>query len=217
MGLNSRGVFSALTNLRNPSPDPACESRGEIVMMALGAGDAGAAAEILSALPEGRYNPFNCLISDGRDAHLVVYQKESKPRLFELDEGVHVIGNADAGEVATLGNVMGSKVERVSERARVAAAMPAECVLDALADICREHGSGDEPLSDTCVHVGDTYGTRSSFLLAVASPGRESESRLMYADGPPCVESYMDCTALLHELRRTSGYIATEIPTRTAS
>ena len=207
LGLNARGVFSALTNLRNPVPDPSRESRGQVVMEALAKSSAEAAASALAELPEGRYNPFNCFIADSERAYLLVYREA--PRLHELQPGVHVIGNADAGESVV------PKVERVLQRARAAAALPAERVLEELAVLCREHGATDDPLDDTCVHVADTYGTRSSILLELARP--PGRSRLLYADGPPCEERYDDFSSLLDELRQMPGYATAGVLARKAS
>ncbi len=207
LGLNRRGVFSALTNLKNDEPDPKRESRGLVVMEALAAASAERAATRLGALPEGRYNPFNCLVADAERAYLLVYR--DVPQLRELPPGVHVIGNGDAGDTAL------PKVGRVLRRARAAANLPRERLLEALADICREHDCADHPLDDTCVHLADTYGTRSSILLELT--GSLEESRLLYADGPPCVEQYEDCSSLLDELRQAPSYGAVGIRERKAS
>jgi hypothetical protein len=228
LGVNQAGVFGALTNIRNPNPDPARKSRGLVVMELLESGSAAEAASRLGELPERTYNPFNLFVADAESAHLLVYQ--NAPRLHELEPGVHVIGNADAGEAAV------PKVKRVLERAieALGASVAPESesgyksgkggsesgesrdlLLEALAGVCREHGSGPNPLDDTCVHVEDTYGTRSSVLLELAD--RHHESRLLYADGPPCKTQYEDFSSLLSELRQTPGYGSTEILTRTAS
>lgn len=201
------GIFAALTNLRNPNPDPTRKSRGWVVMEALEAGTAEAAAEALGRLPERSYNPFNCYLADADQAFLVVY--EEAPRLYELKSGVHVIGNIDAAEATS------PKVERIREQADRAARLPREDVFDALAKICREHGTSSEPLTDTCVHVADTYGTRSSMLIELAE--RSDESRMLYSDGPPCKSQYQDFSSLLHGLMKCPDSGAAEMPMRTAS
>jgi len=216
--VNSSGVFSGLTNLRNPNPDPTRKSRGLVVLEALQADSAEEAIEALRGLAKGAYNPFNCFVADGDRAFVVVYQDAPDGlAVHELEPGVHVIGNAEAA-----GPVI-PKVERISRLAQRAAAEPAENVLNALADVCREHGNRatgekenqNDPLTDACVHVADTYGTRSSLLLQLSESSEQS--RLMYADGPPCTEEYQDFSSLLHELRQKSRYGAAENPTRNAS
>lgn len=214
LGLNASGVFAALTNLRVAEIDATRKSRGQVVMEALGERGAARAAARLGRLPADAYNPFNCFVADAHGAFVVVYR--GRPEVKELTSGardgrlgVHVIGNADAGVAGA------AKIDRVLEQARVAAAMPREQILPALAAICREHGSGSTPLDDTCVHAGQTYGTRSSLLLELAEPAQES--RLLWAEGPPCKQPYEDFSSLLHELRQASGNGAAETLARTAS
>ena len=207
LGLNGSGVFAALTNLRNTDPDPARRSRGEVVIEALASAGAREAAGRLGQLEVDVYNPFNCFVADAQHAFLVVYR--GVPRVQDLTRGVHVIGNVDAhaGVVPKIGRVLG--------HARQAAALPRERVLPALASVCREHGSGDSPLDDTCVHAGGTYGTRSSMLLEL--PELWADGRMLWADGPPCTERYEDYSSLLHELRQASGNGVAETMARTAS
>lgn len=205
LGLNGQGVFSALTNLSNPKPDPTRKSRGMVVLEALEARSAEEAADGLGELSRCAFNPFNCYVADAESAWLVVYEDEA--RVHALEPGVHVIGNADAAAPAV------PKIDRVTVAARRVAELPSSEVLDALAKICREHGSEPDKFDDTCVHVADTYGTRSSLLLQL---GESTErDRLLYADGPPCRTEYEDFTALLGELRRMPGYGSTELLTRT--
>lgn len=205
LGLNEHGVFAALTNVRTASPDPSRKSRGMVVMEALEAGSAEQAIEALGALAEGAYNPFNCFVADAERAYSLVYQ--DRPRIDELSSGVHVIGNSPAGEA---GN---HKLTRILERATQA--IREDEPLEALGGVCREHGSGGDPLADTCVHAGDTYGTRSSMLIELAEG--QGTSRLLYADGPPCTDEYEDFSSLLSELRQAPGYGSTEVLARNAS
>ena len=112
-------------------------------------------------------------------------------------------------------DVRQAKVDRVHDRARTTAELPPEEVLSSLADVCREHGTGQTPLDDTCVHMADTYGTRSSILLEIAHA--PENSRLLYAEGAPCSAPYDDFSSLLTELRQSPGYGSAEAPTRTTS
>lgn len=224
IGLNAHGVFAALTNLRTLDPDPARKSRGSVVMDALARRSATAAAEALCALPDDLYNGFNCLIADREDAWVVSYR--DRPVVRSLSPGVHVVGNVDAavGHGGPAGGVGSDdrqvKVDRIHARAMDAAALPADDVLDALAGICREHGSGRTPLDDTCVHVTDThempsYGTRSSILFELSDePG---SSRFLHSTGAPCTTPYHDVSSLLDELRQAPGYGSAEQFTRTAT
>jgi uncharacterized protein with NRDE domain len=205
LGVNAHGVFAALTNVRTESPDPSRKSRGMVVMEALEAGSAQQAMKALGALAEGAYNPFNCFVADAERAYSLVYQ--DRPQISELSPGVHLIGNSPAGES---GN---PKLARIQRHADAAARQ--DRVLEALGEVCREHGTGGDPLADTCVHAGDTYGTRSSLLLELAD--EQERSRMLYADGPPCKDDYEDFSALLSELRQTPGYGSAEKIARKAS
>lgn len=217
LGLNEESVFAAVTNLRNEFPDPQRRSRGWIVMDALQEPTAALAADMLKALPEETYNPFQCFVADGERAFQLVYR--GAPRLVELGPGVHVIGNVDPAEEPA------PKVERI--RARVEAEgvqeLETDRAIEELARICAEHGTGGGGVGDTCVHIGEAhfgearfgaqgagergYGTRSSILLALPSrdEGRAREDqdhgRLLVADGAPCTTEYEDQTALLGRLR----------------
>jgi uncharacterized protein with NRDE domain len=211
LGLSDRGVFAALTNLRSENPDPTRESRGLLVMEMLAATSAKDAARMLEALPERKYNPFNCYVADAQEAWVAGYRDSASAsaRVQSLEPGVHVIGNVDIDDADS------PKLRRIRQRAEAAASGPPARLFESLTEICREHGAGEDPLGDTCVHLGDTYGTRSSILLDMSeSPeGR----RLHYVDGPPCVGEYQDFSYLLSELSRTPGRSSAGIPTRTAT
>ncbi len=224
LGVNEDSVFAAVTNLRCESPDPQRRSRGWIVMDALRQPTAALAADMLKALPEETYNPFQCLVADGNQAFHVVYR--DRPRLHTLAPGVHVIGNVDPREEPA------PKVQRIRDRVAGFDTLETEVALTELARVCAEHESGDAGLGSTCVHLGSRgsggstggesteeqsaaggYGTRSSVLLALPAPpdrrfeGRgEAEQargrgRLLVADGAPCQTRYEDRTELLAHLR----------------
>jgi uncharacterized protein with NRDE domain len=190
LGLNDRGVFAALTNRPNPTPDASLRSRGLVVMDALGAGSAREAAGMLAALPADAYNPFNLFVADGARAFVAVYQ--SAPDVTELAPGAHVIGNADPDDRKV------AKVARLLEAAERVAAGPREWWPLGLAAICRSH-EGEGPLGPACVHHG-AYGTRSTTLLTLdADP---SASRLLHAEGPSCRTELRDRSIFLQELFR---------------
>jgi uncharacterized protein with NRDE domain len=188
------GLFAGITNRPCPTPDRRRRSRGLLVCDALAAPDAAAAAEVLERLPSGAYNPFNLFVADGDDAFVAVYEEEVK--VHALQPGVHVIGNADPNDRAV------PKVARLLIEAGRAAEVGAPRVLDALAQVCRQHRGSANPLEDTCIHAetpGGAYGTRSSTLLAYDAPAQPE--LLRFSDGPPCSTDYQDFTPLLRELR----------------
>ena len=226
LGLNKEGVFAALTNLRDPNPDTTRLTRGRVVSDSLRCESAAEAADRLMSIEAGVHNPFNAFVADREHAYLVGYRET--PVLHQLQPGVHVVGNVDVEKPGTSEGGSG-KVDRVRENAERISRLPAGAVLDSLADLCRVHGEEESPLEDICVHVGDAYGTRSSLLLElterffasenstkerhkggsaqIESPGlHHGASRLLYADGPPCVAPFKDFSPLLEELRQSPSY-----------
>ena len=187
-GLNVNGVFAALTNRPTAAQNPARRSRGLLVADALSHATAAGAAAELCALPAGEYNPFNLFVADRESAFAVVY--DHGPKLWPLEPGVHVIGNADpnARDVA--------KIRRTLERAEGIREGDGDKIASGLEEICRAHDEGLDPLGSPCVHAGG-YGTRSSALMRLGEG-----SFLRHADGPPCTISYQDLTPLLDELAR---------------
>ena len=224
LGLNSRGVFAALTNRKaegDASPDR--RSRGLLVLDALEADTAAEAADRIeegaleavgcdSSRPKvGAYNPFNLFIADGERALAITYLE--KPERIELAPGTHVIGNVAPGERPP-------KLARIDEAAHLAARAPADSVLDELANICRGHDGGT--IEAACVHAAHRdlrYGTRSSILLKIGAAGLTDDSRseLRYADGPPCETRYEDFTPLLRELSLETQFTGGESVARSAS
>jgi len=202
LGLNGFGVFGAVTNLRCESPDAARRSRGMIVVEALRAPSAERAADALKTLPADTYNPFHCYVADRERAFLLSYR--DAPRLRELEPGVHVVGNRDPQEEpAEKVERVRAAAERMAEKAAATdVAMFPVAVLDGLAAVFREHGTGGGGLGDTCVHCGD-YGTRSSALLLLAD--EPAESQLRFASGAPCEAPYEDLSTLLREQCRRAG------------
>jgi uncharacterized protein with NRDE domain len=199
LGLNSRGVFAAVTNRRTQRADPSRKSRGELVTRALEAATAREAADRVEAQFEGAgFNPFNFFVSDGDRAFaLSLGDGEARPGFSELAPGAHVIGNvALAGEPSP-------KLDALRARVGPAARRAAADVLGELRELCRHHDDSDT-LAGTCVHT-PTYGTRSSLLLRLGAAGSE----LRYSEGAPCRAPYRDFTPLLHTLfesdRRAEG------------
>lgn len=230
LGLNKKGVFSALTNLRDPNPDASRKSRGGVVTESLRHSSAAEAASHLMKSKPGVYNPFNAFIADREDAYLVVYRET--PVVMELEPGIHVVGNADPRNFNPGKGVPG-KIDRArSEAARIADGAPNE-VVDALGALCGSHGEDEASLDDLCVHMGDSYGTRSSILLELSESfftprnrqkgemgasasqagfeGYEGPDRFLYAAGAPCTTPFKDFSPLLEELRHSPSYAPSEI------
>jgi uncharacterized protein with NRDE domain len=189
LGTSDAGVFAALTNRPNPTPDPTRRSRGLLVADALGAATAAEAALRLAQLPARSYNPFNLFVCDRRDAYVAVY--EEKPEVKRLEAGVHVIGNGNPDSRRL------PKVARLLDEAASIARGSADDALPALERVCAAHLDGGSPLEATCIHAGP-YGTRSSTLLRRGA--RPEQDVFRFASGPPCSHAYEDFTPLLAQL-----------------
>jgi uncharacterized protein with NRDE domain len=204
LGMNAEGVFAAVTNLRDPNPDPRRRSRGLLVMDALRAPTATRAADWLKALSQQEYNPFHCFVADRDRAFHTTYRNTARQR--ELEPGVHVLGNVDPSEEPA------PKADRVRTQVGDCVSLPREQVWEKLAGVCRQHETGD--LGDVCVHL-EEYGTRSSALLMLTE--EKIGSRLAYSHGPPCQNDYQDYSTLLSELSQTASYDSGKIATRSPS
>ncbi len=193
LGLNARGVFVAVTNVSCASPDPGCRSRGLLVTETLGAASARGAAEKISSLPMGVYNPFNLFVADRESAFAFTYEGTVRP--VENEGSVFVVGNAALDAQAP------AKLSRVTGRVGEAAGAGGDAVLDRLAALCRDHEAGPRgPLDALCVHAG-VYGTRSSVLLRLGRRGlTDPTSVFRFAEGAPCENGYEDHTPLLRDL-----------------
>src|SRR5690606_21696022 len=64
LGLNARGLFVGITNRAGAPPDPSRDSRGALVVEALGHPDAATAHAALASLAPDRFNPFHLLCAD---------------------------------------------------------------------------------------------------------------------------------------------------------
>jgi uncharacterized protein with NRDE domain len=203
LGLNAKGVFAAVTNRRSQHQRTDSRSRGLLVLDALAADCARDAMKNLESLAPSSYNAFNLFVADKQDAFVMTYEEGAQVQA--LAPGIHVIGNVDPKYVDE------PKIARVHERTQKAVEQSPSRVLDELASVCLEHDSGDGPLGDICVHT-ETYGTRSSFLLQLSES--EEETRLFFADGPPCKTDYEDFTDLVPELSRMASYEGLDQATR---
>ena len=184
LGIAETGVIAGLLNRRSASPpDATCRSRGLLCLEALACGDAASAAAVAAGEPARRYNAFNLLVADRRDAFVVSQPTGESPHALRLQPGLHVLTNLDVNDptcqriaashrrFAAAGDAFGrdGDVEAFVERLRA--------VLAAHATALDPRGPGS-----LCVHAGP-YGTRSSSVLLVALGGG---ARYFHANGAPC-------------------------------
>jgi uncharacterized protein with NRDE domain len=206
MGATGDGAFVALTNQRSwDGPNPKLQSRGEVALAMLQAGELGGMRDVLEGLDPAHFNPFNVLFGDAQ-ALFVAYARPDETRVVPqpLEPGVHVLVN----------DRMGSPEFPKSDRARALVEPhvrePWPALQQALARMLADHAKppmealADPPphspwpkeglveLQALCTHAGP-YGTRSSSIVALA-PG--AVAHYLHAEGPPCRTAFGDITGL---------------------
>ncbi|MCB9728704.1 MAG: NRDE family protein [Deltaproteobacteria bacterium] len=182
IGVNARGVVVALTNRFGTPADRTRRSRGELVLLALGAASADEAAGLLQALDPGDFNGFHCLVAD-REAAAVVRPDGPRMRRDALGAGqVHVVTERSFGAAPS------RRVAWLEAQAARLAAGP-EPSTGALAALLGTHAEamepGSHPIDGVCVHLdGLGYGTRSAEILRIATP--RAASQWHHVAGTPC-------------------------------
>jgi uncharacterized protein with NRDE domain len=190
LGVNERGLFVGITNRSGAIKDDARESRGVLVVEGLRADSAAALHASLATLGPERFNAFHLLYADRRAA-FVTWSDGASVRQHELAPGTHIVTERSLG---------GDDRERTElVRQRLAAIDPSRVPdPEAIEALLKLHG-GPHPLGGTCVHVPEVgYGTRSSMVYF----GGEvlEDSRLYWAEGPPCTATYEDRSELVRSL-----------------
>mgnify|MGYP000159149561 CR=1 FL=1 len=159
-GVNRKGHFAAITNFRGGSLERTGRSRGELVarylLSELDCEDF--MAEIHRDRPS--YNPFNLLISDGKQ---LAYTSEDHSSFEILTPGIHVIGNdrlnSDSRKINVARAAMAKRLQGEFSEGRL---------FDLLADNKPTEESDDplqEALSAFFIRAQEQeYGTRASSL-----------------------------------------------------
>ena len=191
LGLNEHGLFVGITNRAGAPRDGTRRSRGALVREALTAPSARALRERLEGLGHGVHNPFHLLYADREEAFLTWDDERAVHHVGLCTVGGHVdrgVAPTDLAIVTEQGHAWDA-VRPLGARdafvRRAWEALPAARRDDpaALLGLLAQHG--DSPLDGACVHADVAgYGTRSSFVLALArEPGR---SRALWVEGKPC-------------------------------
>lgn len=144
------GRVVVVTNVRGAMPDPAKESRGQLVLdMLRGEGRFANPRET----DLDRFNAFNLFAVDGA-ARLLTNRPQ--PLIAPLGDGVHALANEPVDQPCP-------RAERL--RAALAALVEAEADPEGLLDTLTAE-------SDPALFLlGDVYGTRASTLVAISATG----------------------------------------------
>jgi uncharacterized protein with NRDE domain len=183
--VNEAGLVAGLLNRRTSEHlDPACRSRGQLCLDALGCRTAREAAALAAGEPAGRYNPFNLLVADVESAAVVSQGPGEAPRVIPLEPGLHLLSNLDVND---------PRCPRIAASQRAFAAAGEQFASDGdlggflagLRAVLADHTTPLDPRGpgNLCVHAAE-YGTRSSTVLLIGVDGRPLGYH--HADGPPC-------------------------------
>ncbi|MGO8970879.1 MAG: NRDE family protein [Myxococcaceae bacterium] len=190
LGVNAQGLFVGVTNRHGLEHDARLASRGQLVKEALSAGSVEQLHRRLGGLGPRDYNPFHLLYADASGRAGLTFSDGQRVEQRWLSPGLHVLTERSLGA--------GDESARVTRAQRALTAGRGMMPLEAWADVLRVHAE-PEVRDGTCIHAPALgYGTRSSFLLQLASGG--SGSRCLWTLGPPCTSPWVDGTALLQDV-----------------
>ncbi|MFT3710002.1 MAG: NRDE family protein [Archangium sp.] len=173
LGLTREGMFVGVTNRFPSERFPERESRGQLVVEALRAGNALALHAQLSSLSPKRFNTFHLLYAD-REAAFVTWSDGEKIHHAALPRGVHVVterslGGDDHGRTALIEGLL-PKLDQVD-------GVPTAAALRGLLS----HGDAGDPVRGVCVDLPQfDYGSRSSMVMFLGA-----KPQIWWADGRP--------------------------------
>jgi uncharacterized protein with NRDE domain len=190
LGLAETGLVAGVLNRRAAAPpDPSRRSRGQLCLELLGCGSAAEAAARVAGEPAGRYNGFNLLVADAREAVVASQPADGSPRLTALQPGLHVLTNLDVND-PTCPRIAASHAGFAAAGDAFRGDGDETAFLTRLEAILADHQMAADPRGpgSLCVH-GEGYGTRSSTIILVPDDG--SPPRYFHADGPPCRTAFV--------------------------
>lgn len=189
LGLNAAGLFVGVTNRFGVERDETRESRGRLVVEALGFRSARALHLGLEKMSPRRFNAFHLFYSDP-NAAFVTWSTGDRIDQESLVPGVYVITER------SLGGDDRARTELIRAHWPGVEKGPG-LLAERLADLLRLHR--DPPGAGVCIHAPKlNYGTRSSLILLLQQ--RIPEGQFFWANGPPCVTRYEDRSDLLRAL-----------------
>jgi uncharacterized protein with NRDE domain len=155
LAVDRRGRLAAVTNVRDPPPEPASRSRGALVAEYLGGDDAALVYAASAARDGARFGAFNLLLFDGTELH---YSSNRAPTA-RFGAGVHAFSNAPR-------DVEWPKI--ASARSGVTRLLEHEAVIEPLFELLAQRGAAGPPDQRyRAAHfiVGPIYGTRCSTVV----------------------------------------------------
>ncbi len=179
LGLNTHGLFVAITNRFLGPRDPTRTSRGKLVVDALGCRTAREVHERMQTIDPAEYNGFHLVYADGKDV-LATTGDGSFLAQLTLGRGLTVVTERSFGAADAY-----PRLRRINAAWQSLAAPPFDPIR--MTKLLTEHDP-DDLLGSTCIHVPHLdYGTRSAFVLALRA---DAEKTAFWADGPPCTTPF---------------------------
>lgn len=208
LGVNEKGLISAITNRPGGDDNPERPSRGHVTVAALLQPDVDAARKLLLDLPEDvtpwriggspddqdlyveeapmreypppAYNPFNLFVAQGKEGFVAYRDRDLVCQ--EIEPGVHILTNDhDLDQLP-----VGGKLEGIEGR---------DDLVSALKEIVARHDGIGPDRYRICKH-GDDRGTVSSTIIAVGESFPE-DSLYLHAEGPPCETEFVDLSGVM--------------------
>jgi hypothetical protein len=163
MGMNQAGVVAAVLNRQGSlGPAPGKRSRGELPLLALRHGSAGAAAEAIAGLDAGAWRSFNLVLADRDGAIFVRGLGYGHPAAEVLPAGLHMVTSRDPNDLRS------PRVARHLPRLRAAAAPDTDGWAAWRAVLADRSGAAGEQMN---VVPRGGFGTVCSSLVALRGDG----------------------------------------------
>lgn len=206
LGVSQHGVIVAVTNRPKPAPTQA-RSRGLLCRELLACPSADSARErAIEELSQRLYAGCNVLAMDAANAHVIHAGKTLEAHA--LAPGIHLLSRSDVDDwsdprVTRALGLLGSNDQSPWADNSGGVMQSADSLsrwLRLLQNLCRDHGDEEHPA--ICLHAHDR-GTVSSSIIALGSSG--NGDCWLHAQGPPCRNSYVDYSYLMHGLVRLKG------------
>jgi uncharacterized protein with NRDE domain len=202
LGVNRRGMVAAVTNIYGAGAIHAqARSRGLLCLDALELPSAASLEAFMrQQARQHTFNDFNLVLADAGNAFAAA-MIDGELNLTTLPPGAHVLANTHVDNMADPKVRRGFAVieaegivthgaartgQAVDASGRPACSLPIDAVMEKLARVCRDHGSGAGDA--ICVHAHDS-GTLSSSLIAIHKDSL-ARSRYLFCNSPPCETEY---------------------------
>jgi uncharacterized protein with NRDE domain len=201
LGINECGVLAAVLNRVSEKPNdaPACpRSRGLLCLDALARHSAAEIREfVMEETQEPRYNKFDLLCMDSKNAFLIHYDNVETIRTEELQAGLHVLVNYESTEPTTSETNRKARERSMLRKEKALELLEelqpgkVEEAIDRLIQVFRNHENGvcqHRTRHDLSERASDEFATRSSTIIAA----KGAPAIFLHTNGSPCTSEYED-------------------------